>query len=74
MHDILSTTEEKKIPDVQIKINDIIIEQVKTFSFFGLTVDRELNWEHQISDFRFQIYSTKRNYHIQETFRYMQAW
>lgn len=39
----------KKVPVINILINNISIEQVDSFTFLGLTIDKEVNWKNHIN-------------------------
>ncbi len=39
---------QKKIPNIQLVMNDVNIEQVTHFDFLGLTLNENLNWKNHI--------------------------
>ena len=38
----------KLIPQINVKINNTVIEQVREFHFLGITFDQYLTWKHRI--------------------------
>ena len=40
---------QKKIPDLLLKIENVALERVKTFNFFGITLHEHLKWDTHIN-------------------------
>ncbi len=46
---IIFHTPQRKIKELELKIDDIVIERVKTFNFLGITLNENLTWNDHIN-------------------------
>ena len=52
---IMFRTINKRIQYSEVKLNNIAIERVSKFKFFGIWLDKYLNWNHNVSHFSIKL-------------------